>query len=600
MSPEDSSSNTKAIPAADAPTPKPQNDKTVVLSDAVCPPEPKVNDNAKNAVPPSNQTSVDGFKTIKLPGFEICKCLGIGGMGAVYLAKQKSLGRYVAVKMIKSEYARLPRYHDRIVAEARTMAALNHPNVISCYDIITTEDHVFLIMEYIPGGLNVKDLIFRFGKLDVNIVIRILTDVVEGLSYIHQKGYIHQDLKPDNLMIYCGTSNAAITPTDIFANPGNRIVISDFGIARDVHKQEEKNSNSNTQTVVGSPLYMAPEQYFTPDQIDFRADIYALASTAYHLLTGELPFQNLFSEGIPFQNQNTEELMRHKQVNGIPDPRALNGNVIPKDKNGEKKIYNELCEIIMRMGKPNPDDRYRSYDILLQDLHHVQTLSTIWFRVAGQEAKSRAFRHGIILSGCVALLVILPFVVKNYVWKRYFSPVEVSLAQSTSFWEEDGVKAWQRMPPDLEEPHVYLRGMNTTEPLVLKQHLSPGHIIEFKARFFGIAQVGFGLRNESGPMLNILWRREDNGKINFMIASEHKPFSYIGEFNGKHPSKWVKFQIQIDKTQAVVLMDNKVLDVCHFHESLAQCQFFVSLQRSRYMELKDIYVNDLDPSDDQP
>jgi hypothetical protein len=101
-------------------------------------------------------------------------------------------------------------------------------------------------------------------------------------------------------------------------------------------------------------------------------------------------------------------------------------------------------------------------------------------------------------------------------------------------------------------------------------------------------------------MLNILWRREDNGKINFMIASEHKPFSYIGEFNGKHPSKWVKFQIQIDKTQAVVLMDNKVLGVGHFHESLAQCQFFVSLQRSRYMELKDIYVNDLDPSDDQP
>ena len=146
-------------------------------------------------MPPSNQTSVDGFKTIKLPGFEICKCLGIGGMGAVYLAKQKSLGRYVAVKMIKSEFARLPRYHDRIVTEARTMAALNHPNVISCYDIITTEDHVFLIMEYIPGGLNVKDLIFRFGKLDVNIVIRILTDVVEGLSYIHQKGYIHQDLQ---------------------------------------------------------------------------------------------------------------------------------------------------------------------------------------------------------------------------------------------------------------------------------------------------------------------------------------------------------------------------------------------------------------------
>ncbi len=604
MNPEESSNHTKPIPPVfNLPLERPEHAKTVVLSDAVgcaVPPEPQTNRDKNTAEQPSASTSVDSYKSIKLPGFEFCKCLGIGGMGAVYLAKQKSLGRYVAVKMIKSEYARLPRYHDRIVAEARTMAALNHPNVISCYDIITTEDHVFLIMEYIPGGLNMKDLIFRFGKLDATIVIRILTDVVEGLSYIHQKGFIHQDLKPDNLMIYCGTSNVAITPTEIFANPGNRIVISDFGIAREVHKQDKQDSNSNTQTVVGSPHYMAPEQYFTPDNIDFRADIYALASTAYQFLTGELPFQNQNDEALSFQNQNTEELMRCKQANGVPDPRTVIGTMNQKDKNGEKKIIDELCEIIMHMGRPNPDDRYRSYDILLQDLHHVQTLSTIWFRVAGQEAQTRAFRHGIILSGCIALLIILPFAIKNYVWKRYFTPMEVSRAQSTAYWEEDGVKAWHRMPPDLEEPHVYLRGMNATEPLVLKQHLNPGNTIEFKARFFGIAKVIFGLRNESGPLLNILWRREDNGKINFMIASEHKPFTYIGEFNGKLPKKWVKFQIQIDKTQAVVLMDNKVLGVGHFHEPINQCQFFVSLSRSRYMELKDIYVHALNPSDDKP
>jgi hypothetical protein len=471
------------------------------------------------------------------------------------------------------------------------MAALNHPNVISCYDIISTLDHVFLIMEYIPGRMNAKDLILRFGSLDDTIVIRILTDVVEGLSYIYQKGYIHQDLKPDNLMIYCGVSSPANTPAEIFEHPGNRIVISDFGIARAVrNSKEEQESNAPTQTVVGSPQYMPPEQYFTPDQIDFRADIYALASTAYHLLTGE----------VPFKSQNQEELMLYKQTNGVPDPRALRSGSDSKDKNTSRKYNDELCEIIMRMGKPNPDDRYRSYDVLLQDLHHVQTLNTIWFRVAGQEAKTRAFRNGIILSGCIALLVILPFVIKNYVWKRYFAPVQLSMAQSTVFWEENGAKAWHRMPPDLEEPHVYLRGMNTTEPLVLKRHLSPGHKVEFKARFFGIAQVSFGLRNESGNILNILWKREDNGKVIFMIAPHHKPFSYIGEFNGKHPNKWVHFQIQIDKTQAVVLMDNKVLGVGHFHEPLTQCQFFVSLSRSRYMELKDIYVNDIDSTGTNP
>ena len=251
MSPEESSSHTKAIPVVETPPAKPQNDKTVVLSDAsacAVPPEPKANNAAKNtAAAPSAQTDPEDYKSIKLPGFDFCQCLGVGGMGAVYLAKQQSLGRYVAVKMIKSEYAHLPRYHDRIVAEARTMAALNHPNVISCYDIITTEDHVFLIMEYIPGGLNVKDLVLRYGRLEDTIVIRILTDVVEGLSYIHQKGFIHQDLKPDNLMIYCGTSNAASSPAEIFANPGNRIVISDFGIAREVHQQDNQNRDCPTQ-----------------------------------------------------------------------------------------------------------------------------------------------------------------------------------------------------------------------------------------------------------------------------------------------------------------------------------------------------------------
>ena len=589
-----SSRQTKKIPLTGKPAAPPQgNATTVVLSSAGGGSSlPSALAEAVHGGRPVSDVpsppSVDDNKSITLPGFEILSCLGIGGMGAVYLAKQISLNRYVAIKMIKSEFAHLSRYQDRFLNEAKTMAALNHPNIISCYDIVTTPDHIFMIMEYIPGHTNVGNLVKLFKCLEDTLVIRILTDVVEGLAYMYQKGYIHRDLKPDNLMVYCSTSSQGATPAEIFSHAGNRIVISDFGIARAIRNSE--GDGNSAQTILGSVQYMAPEQYFSPEEVDFRADIYALASTAYYLLTGELPF-NI---------QNTEELMEYKRKNGVPDPRALHGGQGSKDQNTEHRYNDELCEIIMRMGKPDRDDRYRSYDILLQDLHHVQTLNTIWFRVAGREAKTRAFRHGIILSGCVALLVILPFVVKNYVWKRYFSPLQVSLAQSTAFWEEDGVKGWQRMPPDLEEPHIYLRGMNTTEPLVLKQHLNSGHTVEFKARFFGISQVSFGLRNETGNLLNILWKREENGKAVFMIAPYHKPFTYIGEFNGKPPSKWVHFQIEIDKTQAVVLMDNKVLGVGHFQEPLAQCQFFVALSRSRYMELKDVYVNDIDSTGDNP
>lgn len=573
--------HTQEIPAS-APSATPSNNNTTVVMPTAGGEEvftaARPRDIPQDAT--ADKPSVPDYNNIDLPGFEMRSLIGVGGMGAVYLARQISLNRYVAVKMIKNEFAHLARYQDRFLNEARTMAALNHPNIIACYDIVTTPQHVFMIMEFIPGHMNVGSLIQQFGRLDDTLVIRILTDVVEGLAYMYQRKYIHRDLKPDNLMVYCSLSSPKSTPAEIFGHPGNRIVISDFGIAREI-KGDNVSGNGNSQTVLGSIQYMAPEQYFTPDEVDFRADIYALASTAYYLLTGELPFKI----------ENKEELMEYKKTNGVPDPRTAQ---ISADANGKSKpqAFNaELCEIIMRMGRPNPEDRYRSYDILLQDLHHVQTLNDIWFRVAGREARKRAFRHGLFLSGAIALLVILPFAVKNYIWKRYFSPVQVSLAQSTAFWEEEGAKAWHRMPPDLEEPHVYLRGMHLSEPLILKQKLVPGNNIDFQVRFYGVGQMGFGLRTPDGVCLQVLLRRDENAKINCMFSYDGKPSTYIGDFKAKLPNKWMKFQIQIDRTQVVVLMDNKILGVGHFHETLGPTQFFVSLSRNRYLELKDVYVD---------
>ncbi len=580
MSPEDSSNlHTQEIPASATPAQPPSHATVELAADGG-----RELPSASSVNPPSdgqsNGPSVPGFKSIKLPGFEIISCIGVGGMGAVYLAKQINLNRYVAVKLIKSEFAHVARYQDRFLNEARTMAALNHPNIIACYDIVTTPEHVFMIMEYIPGHTNVKSLVEQFGYLEDTIVIRILTDVVEGLAYMHLKGFIHRDLKPDNLMVCYSSSSPQNTPSEIFDHAGNRIVISDFGIAHAF--RDSKIKDNDPHAVVGSIQYMAPEQYFTPEKVDFRADIYALASTAYYLLTGEHPF-NI---------DNKEELMEYKKINGVPNPR----NTLSYSHTGVRprpyEFNSELCDIIVRMGRPNPEDRYRSYDILLQDLHHVQTLNTIWFRVAGREAKKRAFRHGILLAGGIALLVILPFIAKNYIWKHYFSPVQVSLAQSTAFWEEDGAKAWHRMPPDLEEPHVYLRGIHLNEPLVLKQILVPGNKLDFQARFYGLGQMNFGLRTPNGTCLQVLMRRDENAKINCMFSYDGKPSTYIGDFNAKLPSKWMKFQIQIDKTQVVVLMDNKILGVGHFHEPLGPTQFFISLSRNRYLELKDVYVDD--------
>lgn len=511
-------------------------------------------------------------KHISLPGFEILSCLGVGGMGSVFLARQTSLNRYVAVKMIKSEFAKLPRYRDRLVSEARTMAALNHPNVVACYDIITTSDHIFIIMEYIPGRLTVKDLFLRFGCLTEEDVVKILTDVVEGLAYVNQKGYIHQDLKPDNLMVCRETNGPTNTPSAILNTPGNRIVIGDFGISRSIRKSDgEKSNEQDNRTIVGSPVYMPPEQYFTPETIDFRADIYALASTAYLLLTGMLPFSI----------EDKEELMQYKRTHGVPNPCERADN-----------ISGELGHIIMHMGRPRPEERYLSYDDLLNDLHRLQTMKNIWFRVADREATKRAFRHGALLSAAIALIFILPFIIRKYVWKPYFTPTQISMAQSLAFWEDDDLKGWTRMPPDIEEPHVYLRGMNTTEPLVLKRQLAPGDIISFQVRLHGTSQMVFGLRNDDGPCLQVAWRRGEGRKMDFMLSTEKRPFSFIGEFSGKPANKWMPFQIQFEKTQAIILSDNKILSVAHFKEPLERCKFFVSLGRNRYIELKDVYIEE--------
>ena len=550
------SSPKKDAPATAKPAVPPANDATVVIAtDAAGSPLPGT---------PINEET----KRISLPGFEILSCLGVGGMGSVFLAKQTSLNRYVAVKMIKSEFAKLTRYRERLVSEARTMAALNHPNVIACHDIITTPEHIFLIMEYIPGRLTVKDLFLRFGCLKEEDVVKILTDVVEGLAYVNQKGYIHQDLKPDNLMVCRETNGPTNTPSDILNTPGNRIVIGDFGIARSMRKPDGGKTEDNA-TIVGSPVYMPPEQYFTPETIDFRADIYALASTAYLLLTGELPFDI----------EDKEALMQYKRTHGIPNP-------------GERMdgISGELAHIIMHMGRPRPEERYLSYEDLLSDLHRLQTMKNIWFRVADHEVKRRAFRHGALLSAAIALLFILPFVVRKYVWNKYFSPVQISMAQSLGFWEEEGSKGWSRMPPDIEEPHVYLRGINTVEPFVLKRQLVPGNTVSFQVRLRGSAQMVFGLRNDDGPCMQVAWRRGEGNKMNFMLSTEKRPFSFIGEFNGKPAHKWMSFQIQLDRNQAIILSDNKILGVAHFKEPLEHCKFFVSLGRNRYIEVKDVYI----------
>ena len=186
--------------------------------------------------------SVSGF----LPGlirgqYQIIKQIGQGGMGTVYEGTDRSLGRRVAIKKMRDEIRRDPRERARFVIEAKTVAALHHPNVVDIYAIAEDGEDVYLVFEYVEGK-TVHDVVHGNGRLEPNVATRITRASADALSYAHSRGVIHRDMKPSNVML----------------DGQGRVKVMDFGIAR--MAKDSATRYSMTNTVVGTPPYMAPEQ----------------------------------------------------------------------------------------------------------------------------------------------------------------------------------------------------------------------------------------------------------------------------------------------------------------------------------------------------
>ncbi len=201
----------------------------------------------------------------KFPQFEILECLGRGGMGLVYKARQKSLNRLVAIKILAPEREQDARFAERFAREAELLARLSHPHIVTIHDFGETGGLYFLVMEFVDG-VNLRDLL-RDGKLEPKQALAMVPPICEALQYAHDKGIVHRDIKPENLLL----------------DRDGRIKIADFGIASLVGTGGESS---------GTPPYMAPEQA-NHSQIDHRADIYALGVVFYEMLTGERPGKDL-------------------------------------------------------------------------------------------------------------------------------------------------------------------------------------------------------------------------------------------------------------------------------------------------------------------
>ena len=216
------------------------------------------------------------------PQLEILECLGRGGMGVVYKARQKSLNRLVALKLLAPERADDPQFAARFEKEAHALAALNHPNIVGVHDFGQVGGFYFLLMEFVDG-VNLRQL-FQTKRLTPKEALSIVPPVCEALQCAHDHGIVHRDIKPENLLI----------------DKSGTVKIADFGIAKIVHsshlapRDEQSASPHDAATMpFGTPDYAAPEQ--TNGTADHRADIYSLGVVLYEMLTGERPKENIIA-----------------------------------------------------------------------------------------------------------------------------------------------------------------------------------------------------------------------------------------------------------------------------------------------------------------
>lgn len=217
------------------------------------------------------------------PQLEILACLGRGGMGVVYRARQKSLGRLVALKLLAPERGADPAFAERFAREAQALARLDHPHIVTIHDFGRAGGYYYLLMEYVDG-VTLRQLVHG-GRIAAREALAIVPQICDALQFAHDHGVVHRDIKPENILL----------------DRRGQVKVADFGLAKLVGPGGEPASASGDAVagasaditvaghVMGTPRYMAPEQRERPTEVDHRADIYALGVVLYQMLTGELP-----------------------------------------------------------------------------------------------------------------------------------------------------------------------------------------------------------------------------------------------------------------------------------------------------------------------
>jgi serine/threonine-protein kinase len=266
-----------------------------------------------------------------IPGYRIERKLGAGAMGTVVLARQLSLDRLVAIKLLPKKFATDAQYIDRFYKEGKAAARLNDPNIVAAYDVgRAPAGEYFFVMEYVDGD-TVFDRIQAKRRIGEPEALHIARQAASALRHAHEKGFIHRDVKPKNLMI----------------TKGGVVKLADLGLARAGNDSDAATEEKGK--IFGTPYYISPEQ-IRAREVTPATDIYGLGATLYHMVTGRVPFEG---------SSPKEVMQRH-----LREPLTPPDQLVPDLSNG-------LSMIIEMMMAKDPRERYHSAADLIEDLDRV-------------------------------------------------------------------------------------------------------------------------------------------------------------------------------------------------------------------------------------
>jgi serine/threonine protein kinase len=272
---------------------------------------------------------------LKFKGYEIISTLGEGGLGSVFKARQVSMNRLVALKVLHMQWINDDEFRKRFVLEARIVGKLSHQNLIQVYDVGREADYYYFTMEFVDGR-TVEDLIREAPRrqMEIGRAVDICIQVLRAINYYKDFDIVHRDIKPSNVMI----------------TRGGLMKLGDFGFVKSKLDKELGYEGM----VLGTPDYIAPEQAMGKDDVDYRADIYSLGATLYHMLTGRPMF-----DGTP-----SKVMLAHTRT-PMPDPRTY-----------RPSLSDDVVNVLQRMLEKDPNKRYANINSLFADLEALREAHT--------------------------------------------------------------------------------------------------------------------------------------------------------------------------------------------------------------------------------